>query len=113
MGFVEDEEKMFAEGMKANSGIISKHNRKNRKIVFVLSLLVLGGAVLVISRFTGSRNADDLYTNDPEVRHHIVESWIQVGFILMYDIPSSTCTFNQNQWNKYSEENKKAVTLLL
>lgn len=113
MGFAEDEEKMFTEGMKANSELILKRNRKNRKIVFVLLLFVLGGAVFVIKGYLGSRNADDIYTNDPEVRRHIVESWIQVGFVIEYDTPSSTCVFNEERWNSYSEDDKKAVALLL
>jgi hypothetical protein len=113
MGFVEDEEKVFAEGMKANSEVISKRNRKNRKILFVLLLLVLGGGVFVINGYLGGRNADDLYTNDPGMKRHIVESWIEVGFVVSYDIPSSTCMFNEDRWNKYSQEDKKAVTLLL
>jgi hypothetical protein len=113
MGFVEDEEKMFAEGMKSNSEIILKRNRKKRKVLFVLLFLVLVAAVYVINGYHGSRAADDLTTDNPELKRQIVEGWLRVGFIMEYDIPSSTCTFNEVQWNKYSEEDKKAVTLLL
>lgn len=113
MGFVEDEERMFADGMEAESKSVAKRNRRNKKIAIILLLLALGAAAFVINGYRGGRKADDLYTNDPELKRHIVQDWIHVGFVIAYDIPSSTCTFNDAQWNSYSDEEKKAVVVLL
>ena len=113
MGFVEDEEKMFAEGMKAESKSIATRTRRNKKILIVLLLIALGAVAIVFNGYRGGRKADDLFTNDPELKRHIVESWIHVGFVIGYDIPSSTCTFSDAQWNSYNDEEKKAVVLLL
>ena len=113
MGFVEDEEKMFAERMRAESASIAKGSRRGRRFLWIVLSVVLVGAIFVLKDYFGSGQTDDIYTTDPEVRSQVVDKWTQEKYIISYDALNSTCVFNEVRWYEYSDEDKIAVTTLL
>ena len=80
MGFVEDEQKSYAEGMKAESVTIEAARKKNRRIIFVLLPLVILGGAIVIFDYMERVSTDDIFTEDKEAQQQIVEKWMRVGF---------------------------------
>ncbi len=114
MGFVEDEQKSFAEGMKAESASIGARRKKNKRILFVLlSFVLLGGALVIFDYFFRS-NTDDIFTEDKNTQREIVEKWIREGSIKDIDVASGTCTFNEDRWRMtYNEEERIGITLML
>ena len=113
MGFVEDEQKSLVEGMKAKSAAIEQQRRKNKRIIAILLPLVILGGAFVIYDFVGRISTDDIFTEDQEAQRQIIEKWMNVGFILELDGAKSTCTFNEQRWPKYSEEEKIGITKML
>jgi hypothetical protein len=113
MGFVEDEQKSYTEGMKARSASIEQRRKKNKRLIFVLLPLVILGGAMVIYDYLGRINTDDIFTEDQDTKRQIVEKWKRVGFIIDFDVASSICTFNEDRWRTYNEEEKIGITLML
>jgi len=113
MGFVEDEQKSFAEGMKAESTTIERRRKKNKKIIFILlPLVVIGGAIVLFDNLQKA-NSDDIFTEDRDAQRQIIEKWMRVGYIINFDFASRTCTFNEDRWHSYNEGERIGITLML
>ena len=113
MGFVEDEEKAFAEGIRAEASISSNRRNKNKWILFVLIILAVGGASMVLYRFVGQTTTDDIFVGDPQAKRELVARWERVGFVSDFNVATSTCHFNDDRWAVYTEEEKRGVALIL
>ncbi len=113
MGFVEDEQKSYAEGMKAESASIEARRKKNKRIIFVLLPLVILGGAIVLFDYLQRINTDDIFTENKDTQRQIVEKWMRVGFIINLDVASGTCTFNEDRWGSYDEGEKIGITLML
>jgi hypothetical protein len=113
MGFVEDEQKSYTEGMKAESASIEARRKKNKRLISVLLPLVILGGAMVIYDYLGRINTDDIFTEDKDAQRQIVEKWMRAGFIINFDVASCLCTFNEDRWRTYNEEEKIGITLML
>ena len=113
MGFVEDEQKSQTEGMKAQSASIEEKRKKNRRLISVLLPLVILGGAIVIYDYLERINTDDIFTEDQETMRQIVEKWTRGGYIVSFDAAAGSCTFNEDRWRTYDEEEKIGITLML
>lgn len=78
----------------------------------LLPLVILGGAIVMFD-YMERLNTDDIFTEDKDTQRQIIEKWTRGGFIIEFNVASCTCTFNEDRWRTYEEEEKIGITLML